>query len=318
VTHFSRQQADQLKWVTIILFLAALYNALWGAIAAVAPVQMLAFVGINGAIYAGFWRCIGMFVALYGLGYWFASTDPIRYWPFILIGLIGKVLGPIGAVLAVISGDLPATFLRVNVTNDFIWLIPFAWALWVVQRCKMRLVPDSDPREAALYRRVIGPAFDDLTPNLRRFHSATQPVKVRGEFDVTRGNSPLGNWLTDRARFPPAQKSLGVSLVVEPFAGGEIWRRSFAETLVVSRQFEAHGFLAERFGPLVIYLQPQVAAGTLEITDVRSTLLGLPLPPFLTPNVYARGVDSGSGVDIVVRISCLPLGLLVEYRGVVA
>ena len=80
----------------------------------------------------------------------------------------------------------------------------------------------------------------------------------------------------------------------------------------------AHGLLAERFGPLVIYLQPQVVAGSLEITDVRSTLLGLPLPPFLTPQVFARGVDNGPGIDIVVRISCSPFGLLVEYKGIVS
>ena len=60
-----------------------------------------------------------MFVALYGVGYWFASTDPVRYWPFVLIGLLGKVLGPIGAVLAIFSGRLPPAFVWVNVTNDF-------------------------------------------------------------------------------------------------------------------------------------------------------------------------------------------------------
>jgi hypothetical protein len=27
-----------------------------------------------------------MFVALYGVGYWFASMDAVRYWPFVLIG----------------------------------------------------------------------------------------------------------------------------------------------------------------------------------------------------------------------------------------
>jgi hypothetical protein len=124
--------------------------------------------------------------------------------------------------------------------------------------------------------------------------------------------------LTDLAGFPRSQKELAVSLVIEPTAAGEIWRRSFAGTIIESWQFEAHGFLAERFGPLVIFLQPLVVKGALEITDVRSALLGVPLPPFFTPNVWARGIDNGAGIDIVVRVSCSPFGILVEYEGNVA
>ena len=319
MTLFSRRQTDELKWVSVLLFLAALYNVVWGGIAAIAPVEMLAFVGISSPRYAELWQCIGMFVALYGVGYWFASTDPVRYWPFVLIGLLGKVLGPIGAVFAIFSGRLPPAFAWVNVTNDFVWWAPFVWALWVIHRWNVRMVPVArDEHASSLYHRVIGPAFDDLTPRLRHFHDARQPIEVRGIFNVTRGDTTLGNWLTDRVGVPRSQKELAVSLVVEPTAAGEIWRRSFAGTLIESWQFEAHGFLAERFGPLVIFLQPRVVKGALEITDARSTLLGLPLPPFLTPNVWARGIDNGAGIDIVVRISCSPFGVLVEYKGNVA
>lgn len=319
MTRFSRQQANELKWVSTVLFLAALYNVVWGTIAVVAPVEMLAFVGVGSPSYVEFWQCIGMFVALYGVGYWFASTDPVRYWPFVLIGLIGKALGPIGTILAIISSRLPARFLWVNVTNDFLWWIPFAWVLWAIHRWKLRPVPlPTDNHTTTLYHRVIGPAFDELTPHLRRFHDAKQPIEVRGVFRVTRGHSTLGNWLTDGAGFPRSHDALNVSLTVEPTAEDEIWRRGFAGTLIESRQFAAHGFLAERFGPFVIYLQPQVVAGALEINDARSTLLGLPLPPFLAPQVFARGVDNGTGIDIVVRISCSLFGLLVEYKGTVS
>jgi hypothetical protein len=314
----SEQQSDERKRVSVVLFLAALYNVVWGAIAAAAPVQMLAYVGIKDASHVELWQCIGMFVALYGVGYWFASTDPVRYWPFILIGLAGKALGPAGAAVAIGSGRLPITFLWVNVTNDFVWWLPFMWTLWVVRRWKVGLaLVDREGGGMTLYQRVIGPAFDELMPNVRRFHAARQPVKVCGEFHVSRGESALGNWLTDRAGFPRAHGALVVSLVVEQTADGEIWRRSFAGTVIESRQFEAHGFLAERFGPLVLYIQPRVVAGALEITDVRSTLLGVPLPPLFSPRVWAHGADSGAAVEVVVRISCA-LGLLVEYSGIVA
>jgi hypothetical protein len=132
---YSAQKASELTRVSVVLFLAALYNLVWGAVAAIAPVKMLAFAGIDKPGYIGFCQCIGMFVALYGVGYWFASAEPMRYWPFVLIGLAGKVLGPVGAAVGIFSGELPPRFLLINVTNDFIWWMPFVWALVVIRRC---------------------------------------------------------------------------------------------------------------------------------------------------------------------------------------
>jgi hypothetical protein len=223
-----------------------------------------------------------------------------------------------GAILAIISSRFPPRFLWVNVTNDFLWWIPFAWVLWAIHRWNLRLASlPIDDHTRTLYHRVMGAAFDELTPHLRSFHDAKQPVEVRGVFRVTRGDSKFGNWLIDGAGFPRSHDGLDVSLIVEPTAEYEIWRRSFAGNLIESRQFTAHGFLAERFGPFVIYLQPRAVSGALEITDTRSTLLGLPLPPFLAPQVFARGIDTGPGIDIAVRISCSLFGLLIEYKGIV-
>jgi small multidrug resistance pump len=41
------------------------------------------------------------------------------------VGFIGKVLGPLGMVYAVSSGQLPFVFAWNNITNDVIWWIPF-------------------------------------------------------------------------------------------------------------------------------------------------------------------------------------------------
>ncbi|MFN7921275.1 MAG: DUF4166 domain-containing protein [Bryobacteraceae bacterium] len=311
---YSARQADELKWVNVVLFLAAVYNVVWGAIAAAMPAEMLARVGLVNSGPVELWQCIGMFVALYGVGYWFASTDPARYWPFILIGLIGKVLGPIGALIAIASGRLPRAFLWVNLTNDFVWWIPFGWSLWVIRQWSLRSGTDTVP----LYRRVIGADFNGLTPRIRSFHDSKQPVEVRGVFRVTRGKSVIGNWLTDLSRFPRSHEALPVSLRVEPVGSGERWLRRFGETVVESWQFEAHGFLVERFGPLVLYLQARVVDGALEVTDLRSTFIGVPLPPFLSPRVAARGIDGATGIEVEIRIWCAPLGLLVEYSGTAA
>ena len=309
---------DTIKWVSFILFGAAIYNLLWGALAVVAPLEMLRFLGISGEYRTEFWQCIGMFVGLYGVGYWFASVNPVRYWPFVLVGLLGKVLGPAGAIVAVSQGRLPVRFIWVNVTNDFIWWVPFAWILWVVNRRKQHFAmsPPSEPNRS-LYRRILGSEFDHLSPRIRAFHDATAPIEVRGTFNSRRGSSTIGNWLTNLSGFPPTSESLDVSLRVEPRSEGEQWHRTFGDFVVESSQCEAHGQLSERFGPLVMYLAPRVVSGALEVTDTRSTFLGIPLPPFLTPRVYAHGIDADGGIRVTVRITCSPFGLLVEYSGTV-
>ena len=42
-----------------------------------------------------------------------------------LVGLLGKVFGPIGFVFAACSGELPWSFGLVIVTNDLVWWWPF-------------------------------------------------------------------------------------------------------------------------------------------------------------------------------------------------
>jgi len=280
---------------------------------------MLERFGVSEVVRIEFWQCIGMFVAVYAIGYWFASIDLFRYWPFVLVGLIGKLLGPVGAVAAVTSGGLPASFLWLNVTNDFIWWCPFAWILWIVYRNRTSLgLRGVHNSKNSLYRRVLGSRFDELEPRIREFHDATNPIEVRGEFNVLRGPSLFGNFLTDRSHFPRSCEALPVSLRVEPTPAGERWYRSFGDSVVESWQCEEHGLLAERFGSLVMYLHAEVVAGALEVTDIRSTFRGIPLPPFLTPRVYAHGIDNDGGIQVLVRISSSPFGLLVEYRGAVA
>ena len=58
-----------------------------------------------------------------------AARDPLRHWPIVLVGLIGKVLGPIGFLQAALTGALPWRFGLNNISNDLIWWIPFTLIL---------------------------------------------------------------------------------------------------------------------------------------------------------------------------------------------
>ena len=75
---------------------------------------------------------IGMLVGVYGYGYWVVSKYPRQYPQLALLGLAGKVLGPIGWAYHVFLHDIPAKTLLVNVFNDLIWIPFFIWyLLWI-------------------------------------------------------------------------------------------------------------------------------------------------------------------------------------------
>ena len=75
------------------------------------------------------WQCLGMVIGVYGIGYLAASMDPLRHWPIVLVGLLGKVFGPIGFVWCATRGEIPWAFGTTIPTNDLLWWIPFALIL---------------------------------------------------------------------------------------------------------------------------------------------------------------------------------------------
>jgi len=104
-------------------YAAALYNLLWGSLTILFPhlFFQLIHVSVSDALPLSLWQCIGMFVLVYAPAYWWAGRYPARYRHLILIGLLGKVLGPVGFVWAYLHGQLPLAFGLTNLTNDVIW-----------------------------------------------------------------------------------------------------------------------------------------------------------------------------------------------------
>jgi small multidrug resistance pump len=105
---------------------AAIYNVLWGAFIILFPNAIFDFAGLPRMInYVGIWQCVGMIVGVYGIGYWIAASNPQRHWPIVLVGLLGKIFGPIGFIQSYYSGIFNAKFGLTIITNDLIWWIPF-------------------------------------------------------------------------------------------------------------------------------------------------------------------------------------------------
>lgn len=109
-----------------VLWAAAIYNLAWGGFVVLYPELPFRWAGMPPPNYPELWQCIGMMVGVYGVAYALAARDPLRYWPIVLAGLLGKVLGPIGFLDAALAGRLPWRAGWTIVSNDLIWWLPFA------------------------------------------------------------------------------------------------------------------------------------------------------------------------------------------------
>ncbi|MEO1497926.1 MAG: AhpC/TSA family protein [Planctomycetota bacterium] len=113
-----------------VLLAAGAYNLLWGAATIIWPTVLFEWAGMDPPRYPELWQCIGMIVGVYGIGYAAAAFHPIRHWPIVLVGLLGKIFGPIGFAGALLKGSLPPAFGATILTNDLVWWVPFGLILW--------------------------------------------------------------------------------------------------------------------------------------------------------------------------------------------
>lgn len=122
------------NWMKYVMRLAAMYNLVWGAWVVLFPMAFFRMLGMQDPVHPMIWQGMGMVIGVYGLGYWWASYQPIRHWPIIAVGFLGKIFGPIGFVYNYALGNVPAAFGYTLLTNDLIWWIPFALILLSVHR----------------------------------------------------------------------------------------------------------------------------------------------------------------------------------------
>jgi hypothetical protein len=112
-------------WMRQSLKSAAVYNLIWGAWVVLFPSAFFEWTGMDVPEHLMIWQGMGMVIGVYGLGYWWASADPVRHWPIVAVGFLGKILGPAGFVFNFMLGKVPAAFGWTLITNDLIWWIPF-------------------------------------------------------------------------------------------------------------------------------------------------------------------------------------------------
>jgi small multidrug resistance pump len=118
----------------LTLRLAAIYNLIWGAWVILFPQHFFQLTGMDAINHPTVWQGMGMVIGVYGLGYWWAASNPIKHWPIVAVGFLGKIFGPIGFLMNYAQGQIPFEFGYTLITNDLIWWIPFGIILLEAHR----------------------------------------------------------------------------------------------------------------------------------------------------------------------------------------
>jgi small multidrug resistance pump len=118
---------ERLRFYSRWFYAASAYNILWGCLAIFFPTRIFALAGASELQFPSLVQCIGMLVMVYALGYYYLARDPVRFAPFIWVGLLGKTFGPIGFVYAAYVGQLPWAFGWNILFNDVLWW-PVFWS----------------------------------------------------------------------------------------------------------------------------------------------------------------------------------------------
>ncbi|HQU85140.1 MAG TPA: hypothetical protein PKY59_18515 [Pyrinomonadaceae bacterium] len=114
----------------ILFLIAGIYNICWGLWVSFDPNWLFRFAKMELPNYPEIFVCVGMVVGLYGIVYLEIARKPERGFILALVGFIGKILGPLGIFYYIYIGKWTFSALIMNLTNDFIWLIPFALYLY--------------------------------------------------------------------------------------------------------------------------------------------------------------------------------------------
>lgn len=121
------QPAVTARWPSIALLVAALQCLIWGVFIILLPERSSIVYGFSKPPTDLFlWQGTGLIIFLFGVGYTLAAFNPKQHWGIVLVGLLAKVLGPIGMVWAVTQNQVPARVLVLIPIHDILWWIPFA------------------------------------------------------------------------------------------------------------------------------------------------------------------------------------------------
>ena len=126
-------------WMLVVLRFAAVYNLLAGACMIIFVHEGYKWLAIPKPQLVMPDQLVGMLVAIFGIGYWLVSRDPLTNRNVLLLGLLSKTLGPLLSFYYVAVGKLPPSFVLILLVSDLIYIPLFA----IILRRLYRLARES-------------------------------------------------------------------------------------------------------------------------------------------------------------------------------
>ena len=117
-------------WHRAAFLAAGAYNIAWGLYAALDPDWFFRYAGLEPLNHPEIFACLGMVIGLYGVLYLEVARRPEHGFLIAAVGLAGKLLGPIGLAVLILTDRWPLRAVLLCVTNDVIWWLPFALYLF--------------------------------------------------------------------------------------------------------------------------------------------------------------------------------------------
>ncbi len=157
-----------------------------------------------------------------------------------------------------------------------------------------------------------------LPDRLVQFYCASTSTSAAGTFQVRRGAGIPARLVSFLFRLPPSGDNVPVRLSIRRASEAEIWKRTFGERRVISRQ-RACGerLLCERFGPVEFRFRLIAERQAIRFSQTGVTLWTVRLPHVLAPQVEAiTWCEPGEqGLRVQVRVTAPVFGLLLRYEG---
>ena len=113
-------------WMRGVLLLAAIYNLAWGIFIYNFSDAFFHWVTESTRVTPDIISYQGIGVMLFAALYFVSALYPQKFWYFIIIGVISKIIGSIWFYLNIMEQQVTKRFLFHIIMNDIAWVIPLA------------------------------------------------------------------------------------------------------------------------------------------------------------------------------------------------
>ena len=144
------------RWAKHLLTIVGVYYLLSGLFNSIFPKVAFKVANMDVPLHLFVWQHVSILFAVLGFGFLIAASNPTRYWPIILMGILKMGFGLGGYVLLLINGGVSIAFGLHVLLADGIWFLPMIIVLrWtfnqnmLVEESLNYLVMDENPVELA-------------------------------------------------------------------------------------------------------------------------------------------------------------------------